>query len=140
MYALVIDDTPTQQDKYLETLSWFGSVRVVFLATAYDEIDQSGSQFTAVVVGQIRGTEQEVLVRAARRHYPDAKVVAAVTDDYSGEIAARMLRAGADSTVDARISIWKTGLVLRQLLWAGDDAERSVPVHTRVPGLWIETA
>jgi hypothetical protein len=140
MYALVIDDTPSQQDKYLETLSWFGAVRMVFLATAYDEIDQSGSHFNAIVVGQVRGTEQEVLVLAVRRRYPNAKIVAAVTDDYSGEIAARMLRAGADSTVDARISIWKTGLVLRQLLWEGDSAERYVPIHTRVPGLWIETA
>jgi hypothetical protein len=140
MYALVIDDTPAQQDKYLETLSWFGSVRMVLLATTYDDIDQSGSNFSAIVVGQIRGTEQETLVRAARRRHPDAKVIAAVSDDYSGEIAARMLRAGADSTVDARISIWKTGLVLRQLLWEGDSAERYVPIHTRVPGLWIETA
>jgi len=140
MYALVIDDTPAQQDKYLEVLSWFGSVRMVLLATEYADIDQSGSHFSAVVVGQLRGAEQEVLVRAARKRYPDAKIVAAVTDDFSGEIAERMLRSGADSTVDARISIWKTGLMLRQILWEDDSAERYVPVHTRVPGLWIETA
>jgi DNA-binding NarL/FixJ family response regulator len=140
MYALVIDDTPAQQDKYLEILSWFGAIRMVLLATEYADIEQSGSHFSAVVVGQLRGAEQEAVVRAARRRYPDAKIVAAVTDDFSGEIVGRMLRAGADSTVDARISIWKTGLMLRQVFWDDDSAERYVPIHTRVPGLWVETA
>ena len=140
MYALVIDDTPAQQDKFLEVLSWFGSIRMVLLGTDHADIEQAGPDFGAIVVGQLRDVAQDALVRTARARFPEARIIAAIADDFSGSNAERMLRAGADDTIDARISIWKTGLVLRQILWQHDGAERYVPIHTRVPGLWIETA
>ena len=140
MYALVIDDTPAQQDKFLEVLSWFGSIRMVLLGTDRADIEQPGADFGAIVVGQLRDVAQDALVRTARARFPEARIIAAIADDFSGSISERMLRAGADDTIDARISIWKTGLVLRQILWQHDGAERYVPIHTRMPGLWIETA
>jgi DNA-binding NarL/FixJ family response regulator len=140
MHALVIDDDPNQQDKYLEVLSWFSAVKMVLLATNPSDVTLlSSSPFGAVLVGQLGENDQEKLVRLARQLHPNAKIIAAVKGDASERQSEHLRRAGADSTVDSRISIWKTGLMLRKILWDNDSPARASRVPNQVPGLWIET-
>ena len=137
MQALVIESRTEFQDTFLEVLSWFNSIKFVQLARDWDEIPDCEDGLAAIVAGEIPQRDQTELVLSLRSRFPAARIIAAVDNPARQDIEAQLRRAGADGVIDTRISIWKTGLLLREIL-GKQQGVAPIANYSSVPGMWIE--
>ena len=138
MQVLVIESRPESQDKLLEVLSWFYAIKRVMLATVEEEIAHHHTAVEAVIVGCLPRLAHTEVVRDVRRKFPTARIVAAIDGETPPDADSRLKAAGADSVLDVRFSIWKTGVTLREILWQTPEATQPSGFST-VPGLQVET-
>jgi hypothetical protein len=139
MQVLVVESRPESQNKLLEVLSWFNAVKRVLLASDAIEMGLHGVPVQAVIVGRVLRCPTEDAVRHARQTFPAARIIAAIDGDTPPEQENQIRAAGADNILDTRFSIWKTGLMLREILWS-EPVNTAPRRYSKVPGLRIESA
>jgi hypothetical protein len=139
MQVLVVESRPESQNKLLEVLSWFNAVKRVLLASDATEMGLHGVPVQAIIVGRVLRCPTEDAVRHARQTFPRARIIAAIDGDTPLDQENQLRAAGADNVFDTRFSIWKTGLMLREILWT-EPASVAPKRYSKVPGMQIENA
>jgi hypothetical protein len=126
MHVLIIESRLEFQNKFLDVLSWFSAIRLVLLANERSELAKPAQGIDAVLIGTIDGMTCEEAVRDARRNYPNARIVAACDAESGTPFEQHLKKAGADAVIDTRFSVWKTGLILRELLWPSNGRDLTI--------------
>lgn len=118
MNALILEPDPLMREQLIEVLSWFRRVTSISLAETAEQVAQLSRKYPCelVLVGAV--DDQEQVLRELRRTLPAR--FAAYRPLTAGCIDA-LTAAGADVVFDARLSIWKVGLVLRPLFWSDQE-------------------
>lgn len=114
MNALILETDPVMREQLIEVLSWFRRITSISLAETVEQVEQLSRKYPydLVLVGEVG--DQEELLERLHKGLP-ARFVAyrKLTD----RCIASLTAAGADVVFDARLSVWKLGLVLRPLFW-----------------------